>query len=124
MKIYSFSEAKALITPPDQMWEKIQHDIINLPKDAIDSINEWKGMYEQYSTGQGIQDTVKNAFWDALSDIGAEIVYFFIDYGYWVALFGGLAAILLYICGHRGALKWVWTLIIGYVFICALGGAI
>lgn len=124
MKIYSFSQAKALITPPDQAWDKIKHDIINLPKDAVNSIEEWKNMYEQYSTGKGIQDTVKNAFFEALSDIGVEIWYFFYDYGYWIALFGGLAVIALYFCGHKGSLKWLWTIIVAYTFICAIGGAI
>lgn len=40
---------------------------------------------------------------------------------YWIACFGGLIAILLYICGHKQSLKWMWTAVIGYVLLSVIG---
>ena len=126
-KTFSFSQAKSLlvgITPPDEMWRKIQRDITHLPQDAIDSIKEWKNMYDVVSHSSGGRGIIRQSFTSFLGEIAKDILQFLYDYGYWVALFGGLTAILMYICGHRGALKWVWTLVIAYVFICAVGGMI
>lgn len=40
---------------------------------------------------------------------------------YWIACFGGLFAIFMYICGHKQMLKWIWTAIIGYTLLAAIG---
>jgi hypothetical protein len=119
----TFSQARALIDPmsPEKALEKFWHDIINLPQDAVYSVKEWQEMYNKYTTGKGLQDTVSNAITGLIVDVLKEIWLFVYQNGYWIALFGGLAAILLYICGHKGALKWAWTLTLAYLIICSLG---
>lgn len=126
MKAFSFSQAKSImgITPPDEIWRKIQRDITHLPQDAIDSIKEWKDTYDVVRQSSGGKGVIRQSFVSFLGEIFKDIWEFIYEYGYWFALFGGLTAILLYICGHRGALKWLWTVVIAYVFICAVGGMI
>lgn len=122
MKIYSFSQARfALAMPPDKMWDKIKRDFTHIPQDTVDAIEEWKDMYEQYSSGEGITDTIRNTFADAIAQTFQDMWYFTQEYFYYVALFGGLIAFALYLCGHKGSLKWVTTLVVAYVAILALG---
>ena len=124
MKIYTFSQFKLAIEPAsNEIWEKVKRDFTHMPQDAVEMIEEWKGMYDKYSGG-GINQTVRNTFKDAALEVLTDIWLFLHANFYWVALFGGLGVILLYVCGHRGALKWLWTLVVAYVLICAIGTAL